>query len=40
MAEAGIMAYGIVIGMMITLAVVGFSLRRKEHTKLLEKIKS
>ncbi len=40
MAEAGIMAYGIGIGMMITLAAVCFLLRRKERAKPLEQIKS
>ncbi|MGI9565657.1 MAG: hypothetical protein ACR2LL_01410 [Nitrosopumilus sp.] len=40
MAEAGIIAYGIGIGMTITLAAVCFLLRRKEHAKSLEQIKS
>jgi len=36
MAEAGIAAYGAVIGVAITLAIVLFSLRGKGHPEALE----
>ncbi len=36
MAEAGIAAYGAVIGVIITLAIVLFTLRGKGHTEPLE----
>jgi len=36
MAEAGIAAYGAVIGVAITLAIVLFSLRGKGHPELIE----
>ena len=36
MAEAGMVAYGVALGVAITLAVVLFSLRGKGHPELLE----
>ena len=36
MAEAGMAAYGAVIGVVITLAIVLFALRGKGHPELLE----